>query len=104
MKRTELINSTVKTISALDYDMRIAIAQCLLVELEAKKDITRWQFWERESVKEHGEEIAEKELSEKQVDKIMINLNAEWNDASVSINGTDVFTYAVGRAIRKNNA
>ena len=103
-KQVNYINSVVNSILVLPSDTRIAIAQCLLVELEEKKDITRWNFWERQSVKEHSEEIAEEELSEEQVDQIMDNLNTEWNHVSVSVNGTDDFTDALDRAIRKNNA
>ena len=104
MDRLALINNTVNSILALDSEMRIAIAHRLLMKLEEKKDITRWEFWDRFSVKEHGSDMAEAELSEEQVDQIMVNLNYDWNNPRDSIRGTDDFTDALGRAIGKDNA
>jgi hypothetical protein len=48
--------------------------------------------------------MAEAELSEEQVDQIMVNLNYDWNKPRASLRGTDDFTDALGRAIGKDNA
>lgn len=99
MDRLAHINATVNAITALDFDLRVSIAHRLLMKLEEKKDITRWEFWDREQVREHGSEIADAHLSDEQVDKIMESLNYDWNNPRTSIRSTEVFTDALGKVI-----
>lgn len=103
MDRLTIINNKVKEILELNSDLRISIAHRLLMKLEDKKDITRWEFWDRHSVKEHGEDLTEKELTEEQVDKMMEYLNEDWNKPRFSVQSTEAFTEALGRAIKDNS-
>lgn len=100
MDRLTKINSAVKSITELDFDLRVSIAHRLLMKLEEKKDITRWAFWDRVSVKEHAEELAEKSLSEQQVDAIMVQLNKDWNNLDLSVRDTNSFTKSVSNALK----
>lgn len=90
MNKSDLAKGVVSSIALLDIDSRLAIAHPLLVELEAKGDITRWQSWDRHSVKEHGEEMAGRALSNAEIDHSMRTLNKEWN--ACSLEATDDFT------------
>lgn len=103
MDRLSTINAKVKEILELNSDLRISIAHRLMMKLEEKKDITRWEFWDRVSVKEHGEDIADKGLSEEQVDKMMEFLNEDWNKPRFSVQSTEAFTEALGRALKNNS-
>lgn len=102
MDRLSKINSAVNSITELDFDLRVSIAHRLLMKLEEKKDITRWAFWDRVSVKEHAEELSEKNLSEKQVDALMANLNEGWNKLDSSLRDTDSFTKSVSNALKSS--
>jgi hypothetical protein len=99
MDKIALIGHTVRAIMAMDSDTRIGIANRLLRSLEEKKEVTRWQFWDRYSVKEHGEEMAERALTEAEVDTIMDELSSEWNSTQTSLNETDAFTEVVKNSI-----
>lgn len=105
MDRISYINNTVESILALDSDLRISIAHRLLMKLEEKKDITRWQFWDRFSVAEQAEEILEHEISQEGLDIIMGKLSAKWNQVSASTPETDALTYEIGKiAESKDNS
>lgn len=97
MDELSFIRNTVNAIVAMDSKTRIAIVHNLLMKLEDKRDITRWQFWDRYSVKEHGEDLAERTLTDIEVDDIMENLNTEWNKPSFSVRDTEAFTEAVNK-------
>jgi hypothetical protein len=100
MDKIAFINYTVNAITAMDSETRIAIAHRLLAKLEEKKDVTRWQFWDRYSVKEHGEEMAERTLSDDEVNAIMDGISQEWSSLSVSLQQTDNFLDAVKNHIK----
>lgn len=97
MDRITTINSKVKEILELDSELRIAIAHRLLMKLEEKKDITRWQFWDRFAVGEQAEEILEHEVSQEGLDIIMTKLSDKWNQVSASTPETDALTYEIGK-------
>ena len=93
------INNVVNSILVLNSDTRIAIAHRLLMGLEEKKDITRWQFWDRQSVKEHGQELADRTLTDTEVTDIMDALTKDWNASVTSLQETDIFTEVVNNSI-----
>lgn len=103
MDRISFINNTVNSITALDSDMRIAIAHRLLMKLEEKKDVTRWQFWDRFAVGEQAEEILEHEISQDGLDMIMGKLSDQWNQVSASTPETDALTHEIGKIIESKN-
>jgi hypothetical protein len=105
MDRLSYINNTVESILALDSDLRVSIAHRLLMKLEEKKDITRWQFWDRFSVAEQAESIIEGEITEEGLDIIMTKLSAKWNQVSASTPETEALTYEIGKITdSKNNS
>ena len=103
MNRISYINNTVESILALDSDLRISIAHRLLMKLEEKKDITRWQFWDRYSVREQAEEIAEHEINQEGLDIIMGKLSDKWNQVSASTPETDALTYEIAKITESKN-
>lgn len=103
MDRISYINNTVDSILALDSDLRISIAHRLLMKLEEKKDITRWQFWDRHSVCEQAEEIAEHEISQEGLDIIMGKLSDKWNQVSASTPETNALTYEIAKINESKN-
>lgn len=103
MNRISYINNTVESILALDSDLRISIAHRLLMKLEEKKDITRWQFWDRYSVREQAEEIVEHEISQEGLDIIMGKLSDKWNQVSASTPETDALTYEIAKITESKN-
>ena len=105
MDRISRITKTVDSILALDSDLRVSIAHRLLMKLEEKKDITRWQFWDRFAVAEQAESILEHEISEEGLDIIMTKLSAQWNQVSASTQETEALTYVIGKINdSKNNS
>jgi hypothetical protein len=105
MDRISRIIKTVDSILALDSDIRVSIAHRLLMKLEEKKDITRWQFWDRFAVAEQAESILEHEISEEGLDIIMTKLSAQWNQVSASTPETEALTYEIGKLNdSKNNS
>lgn len=103
MDRISYINNTVESILALDSDLRISIAHRLLMKLEEKKDITRWQFWDRFAVGEQAEEMLEHEVSQEGLDIIMTKLSDKWNQVSASTPETDALTYEIGKITESKN-
>jgi hypothetical protein len=103
MDRISYINNTVESILALDSDLRISIAHRLLMKLEEKKDITRWQFWDRFAVSEQAEEIAEHEISQEGLDIIMGKLSDKWNQVSASTPETEALTYEIAKITESKN-
>jgi hypothetical protein len=105
MDRISYINNTVNSILALDTDLRISIAHRLLMKLEERKDITRWQFWDRFAVAEQAESILESNITEEGLDIIMTKLSAKWNQVSASTPETEALTYEIGKITdSKNNS
>ena len=105
MDRISRITKTVDSILALESDLRISIAHRLLMKLEEKKDITRWQFWDRFAVAEQAESILEHEISEEGLDIIMQKLSDKWNQVSASTPETEALTYEIGKLNdSKNNS
>jgi hypothetical protein len=102
MDKIAFINYTVNAITAMDSETRIAIAHRLLAKLEEKKDVTRWQFWDRYSVKEHGEEMAERTLTDEDINGIMDELSEDWNSTQTSLLETDAFTEVLKNSINKS--
>lgn len=84
---------------ALDFDTRIAIAHRLLSQLGDKQEITRWQFWDRIAVKEQAEEIADRTLSDEEVDGVMHRLTIGWD--AISGKETENLTDAIKDALEK---
>lgn len=103
MDRISYINNMVNTILSLDSDMRIAIAHRLLMKLEKKKDITRWQFWDRFAVGEQAEEILEHEITQEGLDIIMGKLSDKWNQVSASTTETEDLTYEIAKITESKN-
>lgn len=66
----------------LPHEDRVAVAHGLLMELEKAGDITCWNFWERETVKEIIEENCTGECSSFELEGIMQRLNEEHNGLS----------------------
>jgi hypothetical protein len=97
MENLTYINNIVNTITVLDRETKIAIANRLLMRLEQSKDITRWQFWDRYAVSEQAEAIMEHEISEDGLDIIMQKLSDNWNQVSASTPETDALTYEIGK-------
>ena len=56
---------------------RIALAHGLLMNLEKSGDITCWNFWERETVKELIEESTDKTCQPEDLKGVMGRLNKE---------------------------
>jgi hypothetical protein len=105
MDRLSYINNTVESILALDSDLRLSIAHRLLMKLEEKKDITRWQFWDRFAVAEQAESILEGGITEEGLDIIMQKLSDKWNQVSASTPETEALTYELGKLNdSKNNS
>jgi|GWRWMinimDraft_5_1066013.scaffolds.fasta_scaffold24278_4 hypothetical protein len=105
MDRLSYINNTVNSILALDLDLRVSIAHRLMMKLEEKKDVTRWQFWDRLAVAEQAESILEHEISEEGLDIIMQKLSDKWNQVSASTPETEALTYELGKLNdSKNNS
>ena len=105
MDRISYINNTVNSILALDLDLRVSIAHRLMMKLEEKKDVTRWQFWDRLAVAEQAESILEHEISEEGLDIIMQKLSDKWNQVSASTPETEALTYELGKLNdSKNNS
>ena len=105
MDRLSYINNTVNSILALDLDLRVSIAHRLMMKLEEKKDVTRWQFWDRLAVAEQAESILEHEISEEGLDIIMQKLSDKWNQVSASTPETEALTYELGKITdSKNNS
>jgi hypothetical protein len=105
MDRLSYINNTVNSILALDLDLRVSIAHRLMMKLEEKKDVTRWQFWDRLAVAEQAESILEYEISEEGLDIIMQKLSDKWNQVSASTPETEALTYELGKLNdSKNNS
>lgn len=100
MNNVAYVKNLVKGIMVLDQDTRVSFLHNLMMEMEDKNDITRWAFWDRTSVKEHGEEIAERGLSEAEVDSIMERLHNDWDNPRFSVRDTEAFTDAVGEVVR----
>lgn len=100
MNNINYVKNVVKGIMVLDQETRVSVLLNLMMEMEDKNDITRWAFWDRGSVKEHGEEIAERSLSEADVDAIMERLHDDWNEPRFSVRDTEAFTDAVGEVVR----
>ena len=100
MKFDAFIENITDTIMSMDSETRIEVANTLLIKLEHSKDITRWQFWDRVSVKDHAEELAERELDTITVNSIMDKLNSDWNTPRFSLRDTDAFTEAVNKSIK----
>ncbi len=58
---------------------RVALAHGLLMELEKAEDITCWNFWERQTVKEIALENINGKISEAELTGLMGRLNKEWD-------------------------
>lgn len=101
--RLAYINGTVDSILSLDSELRLSIAHCLMVRLEANKDITRWQFWSRYAVAEQAESIVEHKISNEGLDIIMQKLSEKWNEVSSSTQETDSITYEIAKVTGNRN-
>lgn len=78
------MENIVKGIMKMSRAERTAIAHGLLMELEKEGDITCWQFWERDTVKELMEENLERDVNNLELTMTMNELNRYWLDLSVS--------------------
>ena len=78
------MENIVKGIMKMSRAERTAIAHGLLMELEKAGDVTCWQFWERETVKELMEENLERVVDGLELTKTMNALNRHWNGISES--------------------
>lgn len=61
---------------------RVALAHGLLMELEKSGDITCWNFWERQTVKEIAEESVTSKFKEQDLNGLIGRLNKEWDSQS----------------------
>jgi hypothetical protein len=105
MDRISRIIKTVDSILELDSDLRISIAHRLLMKLEERKDITRWQFWDRFAVAEQAESMLEHEITDEGLDILMQKLSDNWNQVSASTPETEALTYEIGKINdSKNNS
>lgn len=76
------MENIVKGIMKMSRAERTAIAHGLLMELEKEGDVTCWQFWERDTVKELMEENLERSVDGLELTKAMNALNRYWNNLS----------------------
>ena len=58
---------------------RVAFAHGLLMNLEKSGDITCWNFWEKETVREIANEGVETEITDEDLAGLMGRLNREWD-------------------------
>ena len=77
---------------------RVALAHGLLMELEKSGDITCWNFWERETVKEIAEERVSGNFTDSDLNGLMGRLNKEWD--SLSQHDWEVFTDRTGKHLK----
>ena len=82
---------------------RVAFAHGLMMNLEKSKDITQWQFWERQTVKEIMEEnLSNRRATEAEVDKVMAITNSAWNNEAQMQNDWNKFSDLLAKTMRKN--